>query len=224
MYQFNVIQFLLSMDDHLSRIKNAEKIKPLWKQSLLFILVGMIIYGAFGYIGMGSGMLLKESLDLTPGYYESSKFWFMIGKVLTGLLFALFILFIPTLLLKWLTNISYKKLMLMQHVVLFVLLAERVIWFLVILTAGLDWYVSPLSLGIIASYATAKTWVIVFFGTISIFQIWVIWFQVKYISNLLENEGKGIIWVSVILLHIVEWSIITLLTISGPDMISGWFG
>lgn len=223
MYRFNVIQFIIAMDEHMASIKKSEKVQHLGKIIGIFILSSMLIYGCMGYVGIGSGMLLKETLPFTPNVYESSKFWFLIGRILLGCLFALFILFVPTVIFRWLTGISFRKLMVMQLAVLFILLMERIVWFVLVMTAGLDWYVSPVSFGVIASYFTAKTWVVYFFGAISLFQIWVIWLQAKYMSGLLE-DGKAIIWMSVIMIHLVEWCLVALLSFGGPYLIGGWFG
>lgn len=224
MYQFRVFQFLMSTDKQIYRLKNAEKVNHFWKLVSIFIVASMIVYGCLGYVGIGSDMLLDKSFTFTSDIYESSKFWFMIGKILLGLLFASYILFGPSALFSWMTNIPYKKLMVMQLIVLFMLLLERVMWFFLNLTIGLDWYVSPLSFGIIASVLTTKSWMIIFFGTISLFQLWIIWFQTKFILHFLENEGKVAIWFTIILFHLVEWIIVALLTSTAPYMISGWFG
>lgn len=214
----------MSMDEQTDRLKNAEKVNHLWKLVSVFIIASMIVYGCIGFVGIGSDLLLDKSLSFTAGVYESSKFWFIIGKILLGFIFAVYILFVPALLFSQITSIQFKKLLTMQLIVLFMLLLERVIWFFLMLTTGLDWYVSPLSFGVIASLLTSKSWLIVVFGTISLFQLWVMWFQAKFIIKCLDNEGKVFIWMTVILLHLVEWVIVALLTITSPHMISGWFG
>lgn len=224
MYQLHIMNFLMSMDEQTDRLKNAEKVNHLWKLVSVFIIASMIVYGCIGFVGIGSDLLLDKSLSFTAGVYESSKFWFIIGKILLGFIFAVYILFVPALLFSQITSIQFKKLLTMQLIVLFMLLLERVIWFFLMLTTGLDWYVSPLSFGVIASLLTSKSWLIVVFGTISLFQLWVMWFQAKFIIKCLDNEGKVFIWMTVILLHLVEWVIVALLTITSPHMISGWFG
>lgn len=223
MFDLNVFKILFSVNDSIARLKEAEKINNVWKVSSLLILASMIIYGWMAYLGIGSNVILSSGRRFSPDVYESSKFWFIIGRTMFGALYALFIIFVPALIFKWLTNIEFKKLVTMQLVVLFVALIERLTWIPVVLSAGIDIHVSPFSFGILAAYFTSKTWVIYFFGAISIFQLWIIWFQVKFISSLIDVK-KVLIWISVIVLHIVEWWIIAIILFMSPLLIGRWFG
>lgn len=222
-YYTNLFKILLSMEDHLFRIGKAEKIRNLWKISVLLLLGSIVIYVWMAFLGIGSDLISRDAAGLTPQAYESSKFWFLIGRAIYAVLFAALVLFIPSLLFNLLTDIPYQKLLIMQQVVLAVMLLERLIWIPLMLLIGLDWYVSPLSFGIIASYITEVPWVIYFFGAISLFQIWIIWFQVKFITTLFPIK-KQWIWVNVICLHILGWSIAALVAFADSYIVSGWFG
>lgn len=222
-YTINLFKFFFNMDDHIFRIRKAEKVNHLWKVSVLLTLVSVVVYIWMAYLGIGSDLVSRGAVGLTPEAYESGKFWFLTGRVIYAVLFAALVLFLPTLLFYLLTEIPYHKLLIMQQVVLVVMLIERLIWIPLMLLIGLDWYVSPLSLGIITSYITDVSWVIYFFGAISLFQLWIIWFQVKFITSLVPMRKRWI-WLNVILLHILGWALTALIAFADTYIVSGWFG
>ena len=221
-YNVNVLGFLFSSDDHLFRIKKAEKIHKLWKTSILLILFSIVVYTWMAMLGIGTDMISQSAVQGSQLEYEQSKFWFIIGRMAYAVLFACIILFLPSLLFYLLTGIPYRKLLIMQQIVLFVMLIERIIWIPLVTFIGLDWYVSPLSFGIIASYLTEVPWVIYFFGAITIFQLAIIWFQVKYL-NMFSSIRKRWIWVNVIGLHFLFWIVAALLAYADTYIVSGWF-
>ncbi|CDQ41359.1 MULTISPECIES: hypothetical protein [Virgibacillus] len=222
-YRSNVFKFLFSTEDHLFRIKKAEKLHNLWKMNSLLLLSAVILYAWMAYLGIGTNFLSNGAVGLTPLEYEQQKFWFLIGRVLYALLIAAFILFIPSLIYYAITGIPYQKLVILQQVVLLVMLLERLIWIPLALFNGLDWYVSPLSLGIIASYLFDHAYPIYFFGAISLFQIWIIWFQVTFIGYLSEIKKRWL-WVIIVGLHIFYWALAALLAFADQYIINGWFG
>lgn len=221
-YRVQLLKFITAIGDHLFRVKKAEKITNMWKTSILLVLVSAIVYGWMAYLGIGSNLLSADAAIFGAGEYEVSKFWFLAGRALYGVLFALAVLFIPSALFYLLTEIPYPKLVIMQQIVLAVLLLERLIWIPLVVLAGLDWYVSPLSLGIIFSYLITNEWFIYFFGAISLFQIWIIWFVYRFLSALSEVRGRTIISM-IILLHIIGWALAATVAMTDIYIISGWF-
>ncbi|WP_156291805.1 hypothetical protein [Oceanobacillus salinisoli] len=221
-YYTNPIHFFRSSEDHLIRIGKAEELKNQWKVSIILILVTVLIYGWMAYLGMGTNLISEQATTLSQEEYEASKFWFMLGRALFGFLFALLILFVPSLLFHLLTDIPFQKILIMQQVVLVALLTERMIWIPLALLTGLDWYVSPLSFGVIASYLTETLWIIAFFGSISLFQLWIIWFQATFLISLSDTK-KYVVWINVILLQMVGWCFAALLAFADSYLISGWF-
>ncbi|WP_100012727.1 hypothetical protein [Lentibacillus sediminis] len=221
-YSVNLFRMAFSLEDHLFRIRKAEQIHNLWKVSGLLVLLTMLIYGWMAYLGVGTNILSGYATELSPAGYETVKGWFLLGRVGFALIFAALVLFVPSLIYYAVTDIPYRKLMIMQLAVLVVLLVERVVWVPLVLYAGLDWYVSPLSFGIIASYLTEESWVIYFFGSISLFQLWLIWFQVKYLRAMTMMKQRWL-WMTVIFLHIIFWGLATLLAELDTYLINGWF-
>lgn len=220
-YDANVFKFLFSKKDHMLKMREAEVVKGVWKMSAILVLLSMLIYGWMAYLGMGSDHISSQATALSAIEYEQSKFWFLVGRVCFGLLLSLFLLFIVPFILYGLTEIPFKKLVIMQQLVLCVLLVERIIWIPLFVFAGLDWYVSPLSFGIIASYITDIPWIISFFGAISLFQLWIIWFQVTYIHSL-SSMKKQSIWASIILLHVFYWLMVAFLVYFDTSLLGGW--
>ncbi len=210
------------MDDHLYRINKAEKIKNLWRLCLLLTLFSMAIYTWMAFLGIGSDIISSNAIELNTLDYEQSKFGFALGRCVFAILLALIVLFIPSLIFYAITGIPYQKLIIMQQIVLLVMLVERILWIPLMLYWGLDWYVSPLSFGIIASHLTSTPWIVSFFGAISLVQLWIIWFQVKYIRYLSTIKQRWI-WLSVIVIHIIYWLTVTFLGFIDVHLISGWF-
>lgn len=221
-YHFNLFKFFFPIDDHLYRIHKAEKVGNIWRLSALLVLFSVIIYAWMASLGMGSDLLSKGATELTELQYEQSKFWFVVGRIVYAIAMAIFVLFVPALIFHLVTDIPYQKLVMMQQIVLFLMLIERVIWIPLFVYLGLDWYVSPLSFGIITSLLTESEWPVYFFGAISLFQVAIIWFQIKYLGYL-SSIGKRWIWINVISLHIFYWLIVAFVTYFDGFMISGWF-
>lgn len=221
-YHFNLIKFFFPIDDHLYRIKQSEKLYNIWKVTGLLVILSMIIYAWMASLGMGTDLISNGAVTLSALQYEHNKLWFVIGRIVFAVFLTAFILFVPALIFHLVTNIPYQKVVVMQQVVFVVMLIERVIWIPLFVNFGLDWYVSPLSFGVIFSYLTVADWPVYFFGAISLFQLWIIWFQIRYLSYL-SSMKKHWIWINVISLHIFYWLIAAFLTYYDSLMISGWF-
>ena len=221
-YSINIIKLLFAVDDHIFRIGKAELIRTPWKVMLLLMLCSTLLYSGMAMLGIGSSPLSSGAVVLTTSEYEMQKLWFIIGRMIYSLAFVLFVLFVPSLIFYWVTKIQYKKLLLMQLVVLFVLLIERVLWIPFVVYFGLDWYVSPLSFGIIASYLTDIPFLIYLFGTISLFQLWIVAFQIKFLSKLSAIEKRWI-WSTVILFNLAVWTLTAVVAFTDILMINRWF-
>ncbi|MBP1950065.1 hypothetical protein [Virgibacillus litoralis] len=221
-YPVNILKFLFPLDDHLYRVHKTETLKNLWKIVSLLVLFCAIVYAWMAILGIGSDIISGNATAFNLLEYEESKFWFILGRIGFAIVFALLVLFVPSYLFYLITGIPYQKLLIMQEVVLLVLLIERVIWIPLVVYFGLDWFVSPLSFGVIASYFTDIPWVVFFFGAISLFQLWIIWFQVKFLSYMAPVRKRWI-WFSVTFLHIIYWAVVAALAFMDIHMISGWF-
>src|SRR5699024_1572405 len=182
LFHVNIVKFFFPIDDHLFRLQKAEALKNLWKICILLILCSAGVYTWMALLGLGTDIISAEATGLTLFQYEAAKVWFVLGRMAFAVVFALLVLFIPSLIFYAFTDIPYKKLVVLQEIVLLIMLVERVLWIPFAVYAGLDWFAAPWSFGIIASYLTDASWVIFFFGAISLFQLWIIWFLVKFLS------------------------------------------
>ncbi|ARI78858.1 hypothetical protein [Halobacillus mangrovi] len=204
-YSVNLIKLFLRRDDHLFKLNEAERIKNVWNLLFFLLVLTILTYTWTAWLGLGSEAISANMTGWNRVEYEFRKIWFVIGRAAYALLVYLFILFISSF-FYWLFNdVSYKRLFIIQMNVLLIMLIERVTWVPLMLFAGIDWYVSPFSLGVITSYITELDWVIYFFGAISLFQLFIIWYQVKCISWL-SSTKKGWIWTGVIFWHILLWA------------------
>lgn len=222
-YHINLVKLFFSMDDHLYRIDKAEKIKSLWKLCALLCLCSIIIYAWMACLGIGSDILSGNATLLSAHEYELNKLGFVVGRCVYAILLTGIILFLSSLVFYSITGISFRKLVIMQQVVLVIMFVERVIWIPLMLYWGLDWYISPLSFGVVASYLTENSWLVYFFGALSLFQLGIIWFQAKFLCYLSLVKWRWV-WLTVILLHIFYWAAAASLALVDNHLIRGWFG
>ncbi|SDN48601.1 hypothetical protein [Tenuibacillus multivorans] len=209
-------------DGQIYRIQKSEDIRNIWKASLVLFLVGISIYIWMAWLGMGTNPISRELSSTTLDIYNAYKLWFIIGRALFAILFVSIILYLTSYYFYLFTNIPYKKLVIMQQAVLVMMLFERLLWIPLFVYLGLDWYVSPLSLGIIASYITQYDWFLYFFGAITVIQIWIISFQSKYLSRL-SSINKRKIWTIVIIWHLVSYIIVATLGYFDEQLLVRWF-
>lgn len=221
-YSLQVFRFIFAVDDHIFRIGKAEEVRNPWKSIFLLGLFTIFVYGVMGMLGMGSTLISNGAVLLDPAEYEMQKLWFIIGRIVFALIFVLFILSIPTFIFYWVTRVPFKKILLMQVVILFLMLVERVLWIPLAVYFGLDWFVSPFSFGVIASYFTDIHLLIYLFGAISLFQLWIIGIQIKFLIRL-SNIHKGWIYATVILLHLAIWTVTAIVSYMDILVIDRWF-
>ncbi|GGD10442.1 hypothetical protein [Pontibacillus salipaludis] len=205
MYQVRVAPLFFRREHTFSRICSAEKMDNLWRRVFLLLFLSIIVYGVTAWFGLGMDIISNRATSFTFEDYEIRKLFFLIGRSTFGLVFALLILFGSPFLLWMFTGIHYRKLVALHLPILMVLLLERALWIVLLVNTGLDWYVSPLSFGIIASYITDIPWIIYFFGTISLVQLWIVWFQIKMI-HYFSAWKRWQAWILVLVLHMIYWS------------------
>lgn len=205
MYSVNLAQLFLKRDDHLFRLKRAEKIKNVWNLSFLLLALTLLTYIWMAWLGLGTDAISSNMADFNRVEYEFRKAWFLIGRSGYAALFYLFTLFVSSFIFWLFNDVAYKKIIILQMNVLLILLLERITWIPLMVYAGMDWFVSPFSFGVIASYITNLSYIVYFFGAISLFQLLIIWYQIKWLSTM-SSTKKVWIWFGVIVWHIVLWA------------------
>jgi hypothetical protein len=173
----------------------------------LLFLASTLIFGWIASFGIGMIPLSEELVDLSPTAFETEKFYFFIGRVLLGMLYAGIILFIPSLLFWTLSEeAEYRKLVVVQGVTLIILLIEKLTLIPFALYFSLDWSSSPFSLGVITQYLTSNNWVIYFLSCFSLFKIWSMYIQYKGLKILLAKKN-WVIWSMILLQNLIFWCI-----------------
>ncbi|MBT2687182.1 hypothetical protein J7I93_03185 [Bacillus sp. ISL-47] len=188
-YRFRLLKgiFFPSYSSH--QLKQAEAIPRFWPRLFLLVLTSGFIYFLGSYFGLGNEILSKELTSLPSSEFEAKKLLFILGETGWGIIFCLFYLFFPALFFWTVTEIDYKKLVTIQMLAYTVLLIEKMLVSLLALTIGLDQFSSPFSFGVLTQYLTDKNFLIIFFGTISLFHFWIIYLQYIYLTRLSEKRG-----------------------------------
>jgi hypothetical protein len=193
------------------RLKEMEVLKGYRKNIFILFLLSVIAFGLISSFGIGMDPLSKELPALSPVAFELEKFMFFLGRLIAGFLYAAIILFIPALVFWTISEEGeYRKLVIVQGLVLLILLVERLTFIPLSLFFSLDWFSSPLSLGVITQYITETSWVIYFLGCFSLFKIWVFYIQYKGLKKLTEQKN-WLIWLVILLTNLFFWAITALL-------------
>jgi hypothetical protein len=204
LYEIKLWRSLFKPHTHFYQLERGDSIRKFRPRLFALILLSMAIFWVSGLAGIGSNPISTMLHLLSPSEYEARKFWFSIGRLLLGLLFAAIILVIPSLFYWTITEVPLKKLMIIQMNVLLIFLIGKVVSILLVILFGLDWISSPLSLGVIAQSLTNNPWVVRFMGTISLFQIWSIWLQFIALKSLSPKSSK-MLFLIITSVHLLFW-------------------
>lgn len=193
------------------QLGKAEVIYGLKMRLFLMILFSTVIFTLEGLLGIGSASISK-TLTLDPkGIFEWHKALFVMGKTLSGIVYSVCILYIAPLVFSVFADVSYRKLVVIQVFVLFILLIEHITYFPLVLWLNLDWYSSPLSFAVIGQYITTIPFLIALLGCLSIFKIWGIYIQYKSLCALSEKNRISLL-ILVIVVNLIFWGITALFT------------
>ncbi|WP_187445654.1 hypothetical protein [Bacillus infantis] len=203
-YEVKLLMALRSPGVSLYQLEKAEDLRGLRKRIWLLAILSSIIYAISSYFGIGTEFISKELSNLSAGEFEARKGLFVLGKAVWGLLYAAIYIFLPALYFWTLTDLEYKKLLVVQLFAFSILLIEKALLIPISLTWGISPSSSPFSLGILAQYATSNGLIVHFLGAITLFQVWIIYVQTYWIKKLTGRKG-WVIFLIVLSLHIVFW-------------------
>ena len=96
---------------------------------------------------------------------------------------------IPSLFFWTVSDIEWKKYIIVQFFVVTILLIEKVILIPFTIFIGLPDISNPFSLGIIGQYLTSNDIILQFLAQLSIFKIWAVVLQYKYVKALSEKSA-----------------------------------
>ncbi|MGF2618180.1 hypothetical protein FZC84_18015 [Rossellomorea vietnamensis] len=206
MNEIKLLKGLFHPSTYFYQLRESEILKGYTKTIITLFIVSMLIFGLNAGFGWGTVPLSKEITDLSSLDFEVHKFYFLLGRVLLGLLYAAIILFIPSLLFWTLSEAEYKKIVVVQGITLLILLLEKLTYLPLLTFMSLNWYSSPFALGVIGQALTDNSWLKYFLGSISLFKIWAAFIQFKGLKWLTGKKNWVLLlWVAVI--NLLFWSI-----------------
>lgn len=193
------------------QIEKAEEIRGLWKKVVILLLSSILLSAIASYYGVGMDFLSKEITEIPAQELEAKKLFAGIGKLFWGAGYAAFVLFGWSIILWALMDLQYKKLVVIQLVVLVILLIEKAILLPFSIFVGISPEFSPFALGVIARYFTSNMIVVYILSHLSIFKIWVIIFQYICIKRMSEKSPK-VIFILIVCVNLFFWLVSTLLS------------
>lgn len=204
-YHVKVLKGIIMPQRSFEQLNIAEGVQGFRLRVGVLAALSMILFTMGAIFGVGSESISQELTKLSPQAFELRKQIFVLGYVVRGLAYAAVILLIPSLFFKLLTENEYRKLVILQLYVLPILLLEKVTSILLAIGAGLPWFSSPFSLGVITQSMTDLHFLIYFLGSISIFQIWAMIVQFKGLRLLNREIYARNVFFMVLGIHILFW-------------------
>ncbi|MCM3123823.1 MULTISPECIES: hypothetical protein [unclassified Mesobacillus] len=202
--RIEVFRGLFNYNYYTYKLRDNEGFPGVWKKTILFILLSGLIFGFSAYFGIDSEYLSRKLTSIPRAEYEMNKFLFLAGQIIQGLFFGAIMLFLPALFFWTVTDLEFKRLLTIQLFVMPIFLLEKLLIVPMALYLGLTKISSPFSLGVIAQYITGNDFVIHFLAYISIFKIWAIFIEYKYLKAMTDKNPK-IILLFVTVIHLVIW-------------------
>jgi hypothetical protein len=189
----------------------AEKIGGYWKNLFLLLFITFLLSATTAYYGIGNELLSKQLNSLSSTEFEAVKSLFAGGQILWSMLVTIFIIIIPSLFFWAISDIEWKKYIVVQCFVLLILLIEKIIMIPFAVLMGLPDISNPFSLGVIGQAFTSNSIILQFLAQITIFKVWAILLQIKYVK-LLAGKTTKITALIVIGFHLIILVISTFLS------------
>lgn len=186
------------------QLNKAESYQGIWRKTTLLLLISIILTTISSYFGIGNEQLSKFIYDTSSTEFEAIKGLFAVGQVVQSTLATILIIILPALILWVFTDTEFHKLIVIQLFVAVILMVEKLIHLPLHLYFGLDFSSSPFSLGVIVQYMTDNELVSSFFGEISLFSVWILLIQYKYLRIITELK-PGIILLLIVSINLLIW-------------------
>lgn len=202
--RIEVFRGIFNYNYYTYKLRDTERFPGVWKKTLLFILLSGLIFGFSAYFGVDSEYLSKKLTSIPKAEYEMNKSLFLAGQILQGLVFGAIMIFLPALFFWTVTDLELKRLLTIQLFIMPILLLEKLLFVPIAVYLGLTKVSSPFSFGVIAQYITGNDFIIYFLSYISIFKIWAIFIEYKYLKAMADKSPK-IILLLILALNLVIW-------------------
>ncbi|MFT8323165.1 MAG: hypothetical protein ABF649_20060 [Bacillus sp. (in: firmicutes)] len=196
-----VISGLKDMNTASYELDRKEKIIGLTKNIVILFILTTILYGISSFLGIGNEVVSRELEQYNAHDFELNKLLFAIGQVSWAWVFLSINLFLVPLYFYVFTEIDYQKLLHIQLLAAFVLLLEKLLLIPLQLFFGLTSLSSIFSFGIIVQALTTKQIFYYIGAEITLFKIWMIYIQYKYLS-ILSGKSRRFIFLIVIVLYV----------------------
>lgn len=184
MYHIRLFRGIWEPHVEAQQLVKAEKVGGFWIKALLLLVITFLLAALSAYLGIGNEIMSKEIHVRSNTEFEAVKLLFAGGQIIWSMLAAIIILTIPSLFFWALSDIEWKKFIIMQFYVLTILLIGKIITMPFAIFIGLPDISNPLSLGVIGQYLTSHNIILQFLGGITIFNIWAMVLQYKYVKVL----------------------------------------
>lgn len=191
-------------------LQTAERITGLLKKIIYLFLMGTLVFAASSFLGIGNEMISKELTEYSRSDFELNKLLFASGQVIWGWVFLSLHLFLVSLYFYVFSDVDYHKLLYIQILASGILLIEKIFVIPMQIYFGLTPLSSIFSLGIIAQTISNKKIIHYFLAEISLFKIWMLYIQYKYLIVVSGKSRRYIIMV--VLVIYVIFLIISALT------------
>lgn len=210
-YRLQLLKGLFRSTHELAQLSQAEKIRGLWTKFSLLILISVLLSLLAGALGIQSESISAYLADFDIYTYEWLKLLFAAGSGLAGLLLPFFFIFIPALLFWTFLELEFKKLIALQCITFSIYLIEFALLIAWNVFFSIPRDSSPFSLGVAAQYITENMIVIRFFSFISIFQIWILVIQYRFLRTS-QTRKPHFVFFMVLLIGLAFWILATLFT------------
>ncbi|MFB6467390.1 hypothetical protein ACE38V_11330 [Cytobacillus sp. Hz8] len=198
------------------QLQKAEQISALVKKMMLLFFSSLLLFALSAYFGIGNESISKTINNWSAEEFEARKLWFALGQVVWGVIWTGFILFFPALLYWILTDLEYRKLLVLQLFAGVILLLEKLVLLPFQYQLGIDVQSSPFSLGVLAQYITNNRFLIGFFGAITLFKVGIMFLQYHYLKILTDRTSKQLIFI-ILSINLFFWIFTAILSMIPLD-------
>lgn len=209
-YQVRLAKGLFSSEKTRYQLHNSEAVTQIKGKIILLYIASILIFGLYGFLGIGSESFSKELLKLSVHEFEMGKMLVLAGNFIAGIVYPSVYLFLMALFLWAVTDIEYIKLLIVQMIVFILQLLEKVVMLPFFTFLDLNQDANPFSLGVISQYFIANEYIIHLFSEVTLFQVLVIAIQYYYLKSFTE-KNKNKILLMIIVSYLIVWLVNALL-------------
>lgn len=204
LFQVRLFRGLFSPYVTAHQLHKAEEIRGIWTRTTIILVISLILAGISAFFGIGNEAVSKQIYDVSSAEFEMMKALFAAGQMIQSLLITTALIFFPALVFWVFTDIEYSKLVVIGLLTAAITLIEKIILIPFQLFFGIEEVSSPFGLGVVTQYITEFEFLNYLLGTVSIFSIWIMVLQYRYLKWTTEKK-KGLILLIVLATNLFIW-------------------